>query len=227
MSIMEVPAAGVCRAGGAGTAPPAPGNVAGMPPEPIEDATLRDLDWYGEDLADRRYTRCQFHGVDLTEAASHGAVFTECTFGNVLFNASRHTDSAFIRCTFRRCNLFEAEFTGCKLIGSGFHDSTLRPITVTGGDWSFVALTGADLRGARIREVRMREVDLGGANLQDSLLAGVDLSGAVLRGALLGRCDLRGSDLHAVEPGTLELAGAIIDVAQAVVIASALGLEVR
>ena len=83
--------------------------------EVVCERSIRDEDWYGEQLTGSAYTRCQFHHVDLTEAVSRGAVFTECTFGNVAFNASQHTDSAFLRCTFRRCNFFEAQFTGCKL----------------------------------------------------------------------------------------------------------------
>jgi len=83
----------------------------------VEDESFLSDDWYGEDLADRAYTRCFFTNVDLTEATSRGAVFTECSFGGVRFNTSQHTDSAFLRCTFDRCNLFEAEFTGCKLVG--------------------------------------------------------------------------------------------------------------
>ena len=81
---------------------------------------------------------------------------------------------------FRRCNFFEAEFTGCKLVGSTFIECDLRPLTVDGGDWSFVALPGADLRGVRLTGVRMREVDLTRANLTGATVAGVDLSGAQL-----------------------------------------------
>ena len=124
--------------------------------EPIADESFSGIDWYGEDLADRAYTRCQFFDVDLTEAQSRGAVFTECTFGNVQFNASRHTDSAFIRCTFKRCNLFEAEFTGCKLVGSGFLESTLRPLVVSAGDWSFAPSTSSTDSRAGKRCVRSR-----------------------------------------------------------------------
>lgn len=115
--------------------------------ELIEDQAFVNEDWYAEDLADRTYLCCSFDHVDLTEASSAGAVFEECTFGNVKLNASRHADSAFLRCTFKRCNLFEAEFTGCKLVGSSFNQCAVRPMRVLGGDWSFVALPGADLRG--------------------------------------------------------------------------------
>jgi uncharacterized protein YjbI with pentapeptide repeats len=193
----------------------------------IEGETFRDEDWYGEELTDREYRNCLFSRVDLTEAATRGVTFTECAFDNVRLNASRHADSAFLRCTFKRSNLFEAEFTGCKLIGSGFEECSLRPLSATGGDWSFVTLSGADLRGVTLRGVRMREADLAGADLTDAVLADADLSGAQLRGAKLLRCDLRGSDLSALDPGTVELAGAVISAEQAIVVAQALGLDVR
>lgn len=193
----------------------------------IEGETFRGEDWYGEELADRRYARCFFHDIDLTEATSQGAVFTESTFGNVRFNASRHTDSAFLRCTFQRCNFFEVEFTGCKLTGSTFEACELRPLRVIGGDWSFVGLPGANLRGVRIEGARMREADLTGTNCEEAVLVGVDLSGAQLHQARLGRADLRGSDLSALDPTVTGIKGALIDAEQALVIAQSLGFELR
>jgi fluoroquinolone resistance protein len=61
-----------------------------------------------------------------------------------------------------------------------------------------------------------------GANLR-----GLDLSAAALRDADLSGADLRGSDLSAVDPREVDLTGAQIDVAQAVVLVTALGLRVR
>jgi uncharacterized protein YjbI with pentapeptide repeats len=193
----------------------------------IEDESFTGEDWYAEEMVDRAYVRCSFSDVDLTEASTRGVRFEDCQFFNVRFNASRHTDSAFLRCAFRRCNLFEADFTGCKLVGSTFHESQLRPLSVTGGDWSFVGLAGADLRAAALRGVRMREVDLTGANLKDAVLSNVDLTGAQLRDARLSGADLRGSDLTALDPRTCEIAGAIVDANQAVVLALTMGFVVR
>jgi fluoroquinolone resistance protein len=196
-------------------------------PDSIDGAEFQNEDWYGEDLGDRRYQRCRFAGVDLTEASSHGAVFEECTFINVRFNASRHTDTAFLRCQFTRCVLFDAEFTGCKMIGSTVHETTLRPLRVIGGDWSFTGLRECDLRGVTIDRVRMREADLTGADCTGAVLTNVDLSGAQLARVRFARCDLRGSDLTALDPTTVDLSGAVIDAAQAIVIAQLLGLQVR
>jgi fluoroquinolone resistance protein len=195
--------------------------------ELIEDESYRDEDWYGEHLTERAYARCTFSQVDLTESITQGCVFTECTFDNVSLNSSRHTDSAFLRCTFTNCNLFEAEFIGCKMVGSSFHATALRPLRVTGGDWSFAGLAGADLRGITVRDVRMREVDLTAAKCDNAVLAGVDLSGAQLHSASFMKSDLRGSDLTALDPTFVAVAGAIIEPAQAVVIAQVLGFEIR
>jgi uncharacterized protein YjbI with pentapeptide repeats len=73
----------------------------------------------------------------------------------------------------------------------------------------------------------MREADLTGVNLTGAALRDVDLSGTQWPRSTLDRCDLRGSDLSSLDPLTVSLAGAVIDLAQAAAIASALGLDVR
>jgi uncharacterized protein YjbI with pentapeptide repeats len=191
---------------------------------PTTDATFNGEDWYGEEMADRRYLRCVFEDIDLTEAGIHGCTFTECTFSRVRFNASRHTDSAYLRCAFAHSNLFEAEFTGCKLVGSTFQECTLRPLRIVGGDWSFVSLAGADLRGIAAEDVRMREIDLTGARCDQAILLGVDLSGAQLRSASFERADLRGSDLSAFDVREVPMARAVITAEQAMMLAQAAGL---
>lgn len=192
----------------------------------IEDESFTGEDWYAEDLADRRYVRCVFSDIDLTESTSRATTFEACVFRNVRFNASRHSDSAFLRCQFHRCNLFEAEFTGCKLVGSVFRDSALRPMRVAGGDWSFVTLAGADLRGVNFTGVRMREADLGDADCTGAVLTGLDLSGARLERVRLTRADLRDSDLTALDPMAAALDDAIITPEQAITIAQRLGLRI-
>jgi uncharacterized protein YjbI with pentapeptide repeats len=132
-----------------------------------------------------------------------------------------------VGCTFTRCNLFEARWVGCKLMGSTFRDCDLRPLTVDGGDWSFVTLAGADLRGASFQRVRMREADLRRADCEGATLTDVDLSGGVLTGVRFTRCDLRGSDLTALDPRDAALDGAVITPQQAVVVAQSLGFELR
>ena len=189
--------------------------------------TVEGADWYGRDISGESHTRIAFVDLDLTEVQDRGATFTECTFRRARFNVSVHVDAAFVNCTFVNCSFFDARFTDCKLVGSTFDRCTFDVMQVAGGNWSHVSLAGADLRRASFRGTRLREADLTGVRCQGAPLRDVDLSGALLHGAKLAGCDLRGSDLSALDPNVVELRGAIVTYEQALVVAAALGLDVR
>ncbi|MFD0891757.1 pentapeptide repeat-containing protein, partial [Streptosporangium algeriense] len=122
-------------------------------------------DWDGREMVDETYHRVLFQDVDMTEVADRGSTFEECTFASVRFNVSTHESVRFLNCTFRRCSFFDATFTDCKLTGSMFDACDYGLLKVKGGDWSYVGLPGADLRGSVFEEVRLREADLTGARL--------------------------------------------------------------
>ncbi len=165
--------------------------------------------------------------ADLIEWETEGETFEEADFSRARLNASRHTRTAFLRCTFRRSNLFDATFTQCKLTGSVFESAELRPLHVDGGDWSYVRLRGADLRGVSLRGVRLVEADLTDADLSGCDLRECDLSYATLRGATLAGADLRGARLDGVDVARLNLDGVVLDVAQAIQVAQGLGARVE
>jgi fluoroquinolone resistance protein len=194
---------------------------------PETESTVTGADWYGQDISGQNHARVLFVDLDLTEVENNGAVFTECTFRRARFNVSAHVGAAFVNCTFANCNFYDASFTDCKLVGSVFDRCTFDVMKVSGGNWSFVGLPGADLRTASFARVNLREADLTRARFEGAPLRDVDLSGASLHGANLARCDLRGSDLSAIDPENVEMRGAIITFDQAIVIAEALGLDVR
>lgn len=197
------------------------------PPSPDDGLVIRDEDWYGKSLTESdRYTRYSFLDTDWTEVADEGAVFDECTFAGVRFNASRHTGAAFTNCTFKRCTFFDTRFTDCKLVGSLFRQCTYTLFEVSGGDWSFVGLPGADLRQAGFDGTRMREVDLTAARLEKATVTGCDLSGALLHGSKLSGADLRGSDLSSLDPLTVEFNGATISLEQAATLATTMGWHI-
>lgn len=194
---------------------------------PATESTVSGADWSGDDISGQSHTRVLFVDLDLTEVENDGAAFTECTFRRAKFNVSVHRNAAFVNCTFQNCNFYDARFTGCKLVGSVFERCTFDNLVVEDGNWSFVAMPGADLHTAAFRRVQMREADLTGARLNGAVVRDVELGGASLHRADLRECDLRGSDLSAVDPETVQLRGAIITIDQTITIAEALGLEVR
>lgn len=196
-------------------------------PAPPTSERISGADWYGQELLRKEYSNTLFVDIDLTEVQSSGCVFNECTFRRARFNASIHKDSAFVNCTFVSCNFFDSKFLECKLLGSMFDDCQFHHMQVIGGDWGFVGLPGADLSRASLLGIRLREADLTGARCQGGTIRDTDLSGAWLHSADFSECDLRGSDLSSLEPENVQLKGAIITIDQTIIVAQALGFEVR
>jgi len=198
----------------------------GGAPVPECDTRIIGEDWYGRDLSGQTFERTLFVDLDLTEATSSGAVFTECTFRGAKFNASRHEETAFLNCTFAACNFFDARFVGAKLTGSMFDGCEFPLLKVEGGDWSFVGLPGAALERTEFIGVRMREVDLTHARCAEATLSHCDLSASWFHGADFSQATLTGSDLTGLDPAEAQLRGAFIDEHQAVQLAEAMGLRV-
>ena len=194
---------------------------------PATESTVTKESWDGRDISGEEHTRVLFSDVDFTEVVNRGATFTECIFRKVKLNCSVHTDSAFVNCTFSGCSFFDVKLTDCKLVGTKFDKCTFDLMEVRGGNWSHVGLPGADLRRASFQGVRLREADLTGARCDGGSLRDLDLAGASLDGVKLTGCDLRGSDLSSLAPAHVDLTDAIVTVEQAIVIATALGLDVR
>ena len=176
--------------------------------------TVTGEDWYGREVQGERFADTDFVAVDFGDLRSVGAVLENCTFRRCRFNTSVHTDSAFTGCTFAYCTFFDARFVRCKLVGSTFTGCEFDLVQVDGGNWGFVALPGAALGSTQWRGVRLTEADL-------------DLTGASLVGIDLRQADLRGSSLWSLDPAAAQLSGAIVTPEQALVIAAALGLDVR
>ncbi len=191
------------------------------------DTTIVGEDWYGADLTGAVHERVEFRDVDLSEATGRGARFADCTFRTVTLASVALVDVAFENCTFSNCSWFDARLTDCKLVGSRFVRCSLDRLRVSGGDWSFTSLAGADLHTAHFSHVRLREADLTNARCVGGHLRDCDLSGALWHGADLRRCDLRGSDLGTLVATEAAVAGAVVEGWQAVVLAQNLGLDVR
>lgn len=141
-------------------------------------------------------------------------------------NASRHEQSVFTNCSFRMAKLFNAEFLGCKLVGSSFDEADLSALVISRGDWSYVTLQFHDLRGRDLRGVRFAEADLYECNLERVDLRDADLTRANLLNARLAKADLRGANLEGIDLSALDLEGVRLDVAQAVQLARAHGVIV-
>ena len=191
------------------------------------ESTVSKESWDGRNVSGQEHTRVLFDDVDMTEVVNDAAVFTECTFRKVKLNCSSHTDAAFVNCTFSNCSFFDAKLSDCKLVGSTFERCNFELMVVNGGNWSHVSLADAKLDDASFENVKLAEADLSGARCVSGKLRDVDLRGAWVERADFTDCDLRGSDLGVLDPTVATLRGAIVTANQAVMLAVAMGLDVR
>ena len=194
---------------------------------PATDRTVVAGDWEGVDLTGQVHERTLFQDAEFSECVGDGAQFVDCTFRSGRFDAAKLTAANFENCTFLRCSFFNTVLTDCKFIGSTFDECDFAQLQVNGGNWSFVGLPAADLKHARLKGVRMHEVDLTGAQCRGGALLNCDLASARWSRADLRTCDLRGCDLSSLDPFGVQLSGTIVDVHQAVTIAHNLGLDIR
>ena len=98
---------------------------------------------------------------------------------------------------------FGADLSGANLRGADLRDADLGGANLRGADLRDADLGGANLRDADLRDANFFNADLGDANLRDANLIGADLCDAYLSGA-----NLRGADLRDADLGDAYLSGA-------------------
>jgi fluoroquinolone resistance protein len=152
-----------------------------------------------------------------------GVVFDRCEFLGCAFNASTHETSRFDNCVFRDSSLFGATLRHCKMTGSQFRNTAMRPLTIDGGVWSWVNLFGADLRGINFDGLNLEETDFGEARLEKATFRNATLTNATLRGATIDGATFTGADLGGVQLGGLAWRKTRIDGQLAMQIAESLG----
>ncbi len=185
--------------------------------------------------------------VDYTGVALTDASFENRTLEGVAFEQVRCRHVTFIRAKFIKLRLLDVRLEVCDLSAAGWEEGHIRRSEFAG-----CRMWGTDLYLVQFQDVLFQECNveravfaqatckatrfdrcnLGGASFAEADLSGVtfhrcDLSQADLRGARLKGADLRGSILEGVQINAQDLKGAVIEPAQAVQIATAIGVEVR
>ncbi|TAL26110.1 MAG: pentapeptide repeat-containing protein [Frankiales bacterium] len=184
------------------------------------------LDFSRDELVGRTFAGESLVGADFSEATLTRVVFDSCDLSGAELTSATLDTCAFLGCRMERVRLFGSTLRGCKLTGSTFVRAALRPLTVDGGDWSYVSLRAADLRSVALAGVGLAEADLTDADLSGCDLTGADLSRARLRGVRLRGADLRGARLDGCDVDGVDWAEVRIDVSQAVLLARAHGAVV-
>ncbi len=148
-------------------------------------------------------------------------------FGSVIAKDVRLVGCDLANVRAHRLNLVRVELIDCRFTGFATRAADCRDVLVQDSDLRFAQLAGALFRRCAFASTDLTEADLREADLTSVLLRGCQLTRADLRQARLRGADLRQSDLEEMLVGIADLDGAIVDPAQAMVLARLMGLQIR
>jgi len=147
-------------------------------------------------------------------------------FGSVVWKDVRLVGCDLANIRAHRVSFVRVELVDCRL--TGFRATAL--------DWQDVLIQNGDARYAQFQSGKFRDCEFVGCNFQDADFRWADLTGSIFRSCNLSRADLqkaklqntdlRKSEVEGMLVGMTDLQGAIVDPAQAMVLARVLGLQI-
>lgn len=148
-------------------------------------------------------------------------------FGSVTWKDVRLVGCDLANVNAHRINLVRVELIDCRLTGLAARATEWQDVLVRNSDARFVQLLGGVFRRCEFEGGDWQEADLQEADLSGAVMRGCQLQRADLRRARLRGTDFRQSDLEEMLVGISDLEGAIVDPAQAMVLARLMGLQIR
>lgn len=182
----------------------------------IEEKWLRDLE----------RTNLKIDTLRMEGSLLERVQFAGGQFGSVVWKDVRLVGCDLANVVARRIALTRVELLDCRL--TGFRATAL--------DWQDVLIQNGDMRYAQLQGGKFRTCEFDGCNWQDADFQEADLSGSIFRSCNLARADLRRaklrntdfrkSEVEGMLVGMGDLQGAIVDPAQAMILARVLGLQI-
>ncbi|HLJ46699.1 MAG TPA: pentapeptide repeat-containing protein [Bryobacteraceae bacterium] len=186
-------------------------------PAEIETTHLADLN-----AAELRLETFRVEGSILERVQFAGG-----EFGSVAWKDVRLVGCDLANIRAHRMTLLRVELVDCRL--TGFHATAL--------EWQDVLITNGDMRYVQLQSGKFRNCEFDGCNCEEADLHEADLSGCVVRGCNLAHADLCGTNLQNTDlrksevegmvVGMGDLRGAIVEPAQAMILARVLGLQIK
>lgn len=177
----------------------------------LSQENAEGLDGSGLDFRDCRFQSCRLRNCDFTGAAFYGCTFTGCLLENCRLSATYWKD-----CRLSGCKWDGADLRRSRWKDSVLEETLLRYVNFSGGVWERISVKECDFTESTLSEMRlkkaaMEKTDLTGAELFRTSLAGMDLTACTL-------------DRIVLSETCRELKGAVINAAQAAVVARILGI---
>jgi uncharacterized protein YjbI with pentapeptide repeats len=148
-------------------------------------------------------------------------------FGSALWKDIRLVGCDLANIRARRVSLIRVELIDCRLTGFRADALEWQDVLVQNGDVRYAQFQGGTFRSCEFDGCNLQDADLQDADLSDSILRSCNLARADLRKAKLRNTDFRKSEVEGMLVGMGDLQGAIVDPAQAMILAGLMGLQIR
>jgi uncharacterized protein YjbI with pentapeptide repeats len=206
------------------------------PDLPVEFTTIRESDPFEGDrefvsiqeqsLQDQERTRLK---IDVLQI--EGSVLERVHLADGQFGSAMWKDVRFVACDLAnirafRLSLVRVEFVDCRLAGFRANVAEWQDVLIQNGDVRYAQLQGGKFRRCEFEACNWQEADLQEADLSGSIFRSCDLGKADLQRAKLQHTDFRKSDVEGMTVGIGDLRGAIVDPAQAMILARLMGLQI-
>jgi uncharacterized protein YjbI with pentapeptide repeats len=183
----------------------------------IQDRHLADLQQTALSIGAFRLEGCVLERIQLTGAQ----------FGSADWKDVRLVDCDLSNVRAHRLNLLRVEFINCRLTGLTATASEWRDVLIQNGDAGYAQLQGGRFGSCEFDNCNWQDSDLQNADLAGSVFRSCNLKSADLRGSKLQKTDFRRSEVEGMLVEMSDLRGAIVDPAQAMILARVLGLEIK
>lgn len=148
-------------------------------------------------------------------------------FGSAVWKDVRLVGCDLANMRARRMVLVRVEFIDCRLTGFRGNGVDWKDVLLQNGDGRYAQFEGGTLQSCEFDGCNLQEADFQNADLSGSVLRSCDLARTDFRGGKLRNTDFRGSAVEDMIAGMGDLRGAIVDPAQAMILARLMGLQIR
>lgn len=169
----------------------------------------------GSFTLDEHFREEDFSNTPLPKGDYESCTFSHCLFHDADLSGINFTDSSFEHCDLstailKKTALREVKFRHCKMLGLRFDDCNPFLLSFDFEDCAldFSSFFQVKLKGTRLVNCRLLEVDFVEADLTGAIFMGSDLSGAVFENTILEKADFRTAVNFTIDPEGNRIRGA-------------------
>ena len=183
----------------------------------IAEQRLDGIRMEGRAAGSLRVDSCVLERVSL--ANSH--------FGSILLKDVRLVACDLANLATRGLILVRVEFVNCRMTGLRGGEADCQDLLISEGDQRYCQFRFSQFRSAEFDSCDLEEADFHGTNLSGSVFRKCNLRNAEMSRAKLMNADLRGSQVEGLQLNAEDIRGAVVDAAQAMVLALLLGIRIE